>query len=94
MTRNEALKNALNHLRHVGLIENYKDAALKMGADPSNISRYINGAKVSDKFLRRFNDAFGNIFRMEYLSEGEGEMLRLGALWKEVITREFRSRRI
>ena len=75
MTRNEALKNALNHLRHVGLIENYKDAALKMGADPSNISRYINGAKVSDKFLRRFNEAFGNIFRMEYLSEGEGEML-------------------
>ena len=74
--KSERLKNAINHLRLIGKIETNKDVAEKMGADASNISRHINGApEPSERFLRRFNAAFENIFSEAWLLTGEGTML-------------------
>lgn len=76
MNKSETLKMAINHLRMINQVSTDKDVAIKMGADPSNISRGIKGKpEPTDKFLRRFNDAFGNIFDERWLLTGEGEML-------------------
>lgn len=76
MEKSEALKKAINHLRMLGKVATMKEVARAMGADPSNISRHINGQpEPTAKFMRRFNEAFGNIFNEEWLLHGDGDML-------------------
>lgn len=76
MEKSEALKKAINHLRLLGMVATMKEVAKAMGADPSNISRHIKGQpEPTDKFMRRFNEAFGSIFNEEWLIGGKGEML-------------------
>ena len=76
MKKSEILKMALNQLRVRGKISTNKDAAIAMGADPSNISRHLNGKpEPSDNFMIRLNEAFENIFNQHWLLTGEGSML-------------------
>lgn len=76
MKRSEVLKLAINHLRMIDAVDAAKDVAAKMGADPSNISRALKGKpEASDRFMKRLNAAFGNIFNESWLLYGEGEML-------------------
>lgn len=56
-----------------------KDIAQKMGAkNTTNINYALNGDKryLTDSFMRRFNNAFDEIFSIDWLLTGEGEMLR------------------
>lgn len=78
MTRKEVIKNAYEYLKTKGIVHTQKDVAQKMGASPSNISSAMSGveAVLTDKFLGRFNAAFGNVFNDEWLLTGQGKMLR------------------
>lgn len=77
MKRNERFEKAINYLRMQGVINKNEEVATKMGADASNVSRAINGSgnNPTDRFLRRFNEAFSNIFSLEWLCLGDGEMI-------------------
>lgn len=55
-----------------------KDIAQTMGAKNSTNTNYaLNGDKryLTDSFLKRFNNAFNNIFSIDWLLTGDGEML-------------------
>ena len=77
MTKNERFSKAVNYLRMQSIVAKNEDVAVKMGADPSNVSRSIKGTGgyPSDSFLCRFNTAFDNIFNLQWLLTGEGEMI-------------------
>lgn len=78
MEKKERLKKAIDYLRLHGMVEKDKDVALRMKADPSNVSRALKDVPT-DRFLRRFNEAFGNKFNTSWLLTGEGSMLSEGA---------------
>lgn len=72
--KNERLKKAIDYLRLQGKVSKDKDVAIAMGADPSNVSRALS-SEPTDRFLRRFNEAFGNVFNINYLLGIEESML-------------------
>ena len=75
MERKERLRKAIDYLRMNGVISSDKEVASRMHADPSNVSRAVS-TSPTDKFLRRFNAAFGEIFSIDWLMTEEGEMLK------------------
>ena len=77
MGRNDRLKEAFEFLRSNGKVHTQKDLAVQMGATRPNVSGAFKGDPkiLTDKFIKRFNNAFGDIFNLNWLLEGEGEML-------------------
>lgn len=77
MNRLERLKKSIDYLIKNGYIHFQTDIAKKMDSHPQPVSRACNGDEryLTDKFLKRFNAAFNNIFNIEWLLTGEGEML-------------------
>lgn len=77
MERKDRLQKAYNYLRNKGVIHTQEEVANRMQSTASNMSKAMKGAEnvLTDNFLRRFNDAFGNIFSLQWLILGEGEML-------------------
>ena len=73
--KSERLKKAIDYLRFKGLVLKDKDVAIAMGADPSNVSRALS-SEPSDRFIRRFNEAFGDVFNVNYLLGIEETMLK------------------
>lgn len=49
-----------------------------MGASAPNVSSAFNGDPrvLTDRFLSRFNAAFDNMFNLDWLLTGDGEMLK------------------
>lgn len=78
MERKERFGKAYQHLKAVGAIRTQNDVAERMGSTQPNVSSALKGvdAVLTDKFIRRFNDAFGNMFQTEWLLTGNGQMLR------------------
>ena len=76
-TKKDRIVTAFDVVKHRGLAFRQQDIAERMGASRPNVSAALNGDEkfLTDKFLRRFNAAFGNIFREEWLLTGEGSML-------------------
>jgi len=74
MTDSERYNKALEYLRNEGIAYTGREVAARMHSIPANISRMRRGETTS-KFLVRFNDAFSNIFSLEWLLHGKGEML-------------------
>ena len=81
MEREERLNFVFNYLRSKGLIQTQRDLANKMHAGIANISKALKGNKsvLTDRFLRRLNSAFGDIFNEDWLLLGKGEMLSAAA---------------
>ena len=77
MNKKERFSEAYNYLRQIGLAHTQKDVAEKMQSTPPNVSSAMKGveAVLTDSFLRRFNAAYGNIFSVDWLINGNGEML-------------------
>ncbi len=79
--RTKRLKSAVLYLISKEMISEkspQKDIAQKMGATNSTNTNYaLNGNKryLTDNFLKRFNISFNNIFSIEWLLTGKGEML-------------------
>lgn len=77
MNKSNNIKTAFEFLRSVGLVHTQKDLSLRMKASEGNISKALKGDPkiLTDKFIKRFNDAFNDIFNLNWLIDGEGEML-------------------
>jgi hypothetical protein len=81
MDRKDRINEAINYLIGEGKISNkstQKDIAGKMQANYTNVNYAINGSEeyLTDRFLRRFNAAFGDIFSEDWLLNGNGEKLK------------------
>lgn len=76
MYRNERLKRAFEYLKSKGVVHTQKDLAEKMGTTPPNVSSALKGVEdvLTDNFIRRFNNAFDNIFNIDWLLIGSGNM--------------------
>lgn len=81
MNKSDNIKTAFEYLRSVGLIHTQKDLSLRMKASEGNISKALKGDPkiLTDKFIKRFNNAFDDIFNLNWLLDGEGEMLNAEA---------------
>ena len=66
------LKRAVEWLKNSRSVKQ-KDIAAMMGMTEVSFSRGIASAK--EKFIINFNEASGNIFNLDYLLSGEGELL-------------------
>lgn len=77
-TKQERLANAFDYLKSHGLAHSQQDVADKMKSDKSNLSKAFKGETrfLTDKFLRRFNSAYGDLFSEDWLLTGSGSMLR------------------
>lgn len=64
-------------MKYKGIIRSQSDLAEKMNASQPNISAALSGVPrvLTSRFLRRFNEAAENIFSLDWLLNGEGEML-------------------
>lgn len=78
MTKKDRFNKAYDYLKSIGVIHTQKDVAEKMEATAPNVSSALKGVDsvLTDKFLSRFNEAFGKVFNDEWLMTGEGDMLR------------------
>lgn len=76
--KNERLRKAVNYLKMENEITHDKDVAVKMCSTVQNVSKALSGDKkvITDRFLRRFNEAFDEVFNIDWLLTGEGEMLK------------------
>lgn len=77
MDKKDRINSAYQFLRNQGRVHTQVDVADAMQATRQNVSAALNGKEVAltDKFIRRFNHAFGDIFNLDWLLNGEGEML-------------------
>lgn len=75
--KNNRLKEAFEYLKSRGYVHTQKDLAERMGATPPNVSSAFKGDPkiLTDSFVNRFNNAFGDIFSTDWLETGEGNML-------------------
>ena len=66
MERKDRLKMAFEYLKSRGFAHTQIDVATKLGASRSNVSSAFNGDPkcLTDKFLQRFNSAFGSPFNL------------------------------
>ena len=80
MDRSERFKKAYEYLRFNGFTQSQKDLADRMQATAPNVSKALKGDSkfITDNFLRRFNEAFGELFNYQWLILGEGNMLKDG----------------
>ncbi len=77
MDKKERFNKAYNYLIYKGLIRKQKDLSEKMNIFPQNISRAIKGEEkyLTDNFLVKFNRCYDDIFSLDWLKFGTGEML-------------------
>ena len=77
MNRLDRFKKAIEYLTNNGYIHFQTDIAKRMDSHPQPVSKACKGDEryLTDKFLVRFNVAFGNIFNIDWLQNGNGEML-------------------
>ena len=65
--KNELFKVAVDYLFREKKVGSQKELAEKIGITEQSLSRVMNGGRtVSDKTLRKMNEAFGGIFNMAY----------------------------
>lgn len=77
MERKDRFKEAFEYLKNRGSVHTQRDVALKMDSSEGNISKAFKGDErvLTNRFLRRFNEAYGNIFNLDWLIDGVGDML-------------------
>lgn len=74
--KNDIFSEVLDWLIKENKVADQKDLARKTGISQNTISRIMTGkVEPSDDTLRRLNDAFGNIFNMQYLRGKEAVAL-------------------
>ena len=69
------LKEAIDYLYKTERITNQQELADILGYARANVSRYING-DPTQKFVSKFAVVFSDIFNVEYLLSGEGQLLK------------------
>ena len=71
------IATAIDYLKSIGRVHKQQDIAEQMGATESSLSRALKGdvKYLTDKFIQRFNKAYGNIFNENWLMGGQCDML-------------------
>ena len=71
------IATAIDYLKSIGKVHKQQDIAEQMGATESSLSRALKGdvKYLTDKFIQRFNKAYGNIFNENWLMGGQCDML-------------------
>ena len=87
MDKAERFNKAFAHLLGIGRIRTQKDVAEVMQSTAPNISSALKGDTrfLTDKFLRRFNEAFDDVFNLQWLLAGDGEMLAAAETQSEIV---------
>lgn len=77
MERKDRLKQAFNYLIYNGYAHTQKEVASAMRTTAPNLSSALRGVEsvITDKFMIRFNQAYGNIFSIDWLLNGNGNMI-------------------
>lgn len=78
------LKEAVGYLNKTGRIVNQQELADILGYKRENVSRYING-DPTQKFVSKFAVVFSDIFNVEYLLNGEGQLLKKSIIAEPVM---------
>lgn len=78
------LKEAVGYLNKTGRIINQQELADILGYKRENVSRYING-DPTQKFVSKFAVVFSDIFNVEYLLNGEGQLLKKSIIAEPVM---------
>ncbi len=78
------LKEAVGYLNKTGRIVNQQELADILGYKRENVSRYING-DPTQKFVSKFAVVFSDIFNIEYLLNGEGQLLKKSIIAEPVM---------
>lgn len=82
--RNEIFAHVLDWLIKNKYVEDQKDLARKTGITPTTISRIMTGkVEPKDETLRNLNEAFDNIFNMQYLRGRSTTMLAKDVIYYE-----------
>ena len=78
MDKKERFYNAYEYLRSIGKFHTQEELADIMGASRSNVSSALAGKPkvLTDKFIQRFCLTFPGVFNMDWLLNGDGEMLK------------------
>lgn len=76
-SKKDRFRAAVRYIKFMGIAPTMKDMAKIVGCSPQSFSSAHNGDEryLSAIFLTRFNEAFGNIFSIDWLLSGSGEML-------------------
>lgn len=76
--KKERFNKAFNYLKSKGIVHTQKDLSKVIGIDQGNLSNALKGIDkyLTDSFLEKFNNAFNDIFNIEWLTTGEGNMLK------------------
>lgn len=71
------IATAIDYLKSIGRVHKQQDIAEQMGATESSLSRALKGdvKYLTDKFIQRFNKAYGKIFNEDWLMGGQCDML-------------------
>ena len=87
MNKVERFKKAFEYLRKKGIIESKTQLASKIGYSRIAVSNAYSGNEdyLTEKFLVKFNNAFPGIFNLDWLMDGEGDMLQASHLPQEPI---------
>ena len=69
METKDRLKKAYEYLRNNGKVHTQQNVADIMGVKKENVSRAFNGNEryLTLGFITRFNNAFGNIFNIDWI---------------------------
>ena len=80
METKDRLKKAYEYLRNNGKVHTQQNVADIMGVKKENVSRAFNGNEryLTLGFITRFNNAFGNIFNIDWIIKEQGDMLISG----------------
>lgn len=78
MEAKERIKTAYEYLQKIGAVRTQIDVAERMSTKKQSVNQAFNGNKsyLTKNFILKFNNAFDNIFNVDWLMEEKGEMLR------------------
>ena len=79
-SKKDRFVDAYKYLYENGKVHSVTELAEKMGRSRPSVSRAMNGVEeyLNDKFLKSFTKCFPGVFNLDYLLNGEGELLANG----------------
>ena len=78
MSRSERFRASFDYLKSKGIVQKKKELGDIIGYSRSVVSNAYNGREdfVSDEFIVAFYKSFEDIFNLDWLLNGDGEMLK------------------
>lgn len=88
MDKKERFRKVYAYLLGAGQISSQEDLAKALDAGTGTVSKAYNQGLVSDNFFKRICAAYPGVFNLDWLLNGEGEMLQSSQKPQEPIKKE------